>query len=76
MVEVHEVHGSLVNYSWQFLFCADDIGKLKSETAAGASQRMNPNFRVAANADKVCPDTQAKVPEAHRLMLNHRHWHS
>jgi len=52
------------NLNRQFLFCAADIGKLKSETAGRAAMRMNPSFQVSHHADKVCPDTQSKYDDA------------
>ncbi|XP_075795698.1 ubiquitin-like modifier-activating enzyme 7 [Pelodiscus sinensis] len=47
------------NLSRQLLFRPQDVGKLKSETAAAAVRRMNPAIRVLAQAQHVGPDTEA-----------------
>ncbi|XP_026512826.1 ubiquitin-like modifier-activating enzyme 7 isoform X4 [Terrapene carolina triunguis] len=46
------------NLSRQLLFRPQDVGKLKSETAAAAVRRMNPMTRVTAQPHHVGPDTE------------------
>ncbi|XP_065264857.1 ubiquitin-like modifier-activating enzyme 7 [Emys orbicularis] len=46
------------NLSRQLLFRPQDVGKLKSETAAAAVRRMNPTTRVTAQPHHVGPDTE------------------
>nr|XP_033782239.1 ubiquitin-like modifier-activating enzyme 7 isoform X2 [Geotrypetes seraphini]XP_033782240.1 ubiquitin-like modifier-activating enzyme 7 isoform X2 [Geotrypetes seraphini]XP_033782241.1 ubiquitin-like modifier-activating enzyme 7 isoform X2 [Geotrypetes seraphini] len=46
------------NLSRQFLFRASDISKMKSETAAAAIRRMNPECQVKAHRDSVGTSTE------------------
>ena len=52
------------NLNRQFLFCADDVGELKSTTAALAAMRMNPKMTIVSHADKVGSDTEIKFSQA------------
>uniref|UniRef100_H3ARY3 E1 ubiquitin-activating enzyme n=1 Tax=Latimeria chalumnae TaxID=7897 RepID=H3ARY3_LATCH len=46
------------NLNRQFLFRDKDIMKLKSEVAAAAVRKMNPNVRVVSHQNRVGPDTE------------------
>jgi ubiquitin-activating enzyme E1 len=46
------------NLNRQFLFRADDIQKLKSETACLRSKEMNPHMNVKTYSTKMGPDTE------------------
>lgn len=52
------------NLNRQFLYRPWDIGKLKSETAAAAVQKMNPAMNIKAWAVKVAPDTESTYNSA------------
>uniref|UniRef100_A0A1I8GM96 E1 ubiquitin-activating enzyme n=1 Tax=Macrostomum lignano TaxID=282301 RepID=A0A1I8GM96_9PLAT len=47
------------NLNRQFLFRPWDIGRAKSTTAAKAAIRMNPNFQVESQENRVGPETEA-----------------
>lgn len=46
------------NLNRQFLFRAHDVQTSKSETAAKAIKRMNPNVNVEPQTNRVCPETE------------------
>uniref|UniRef100_A0A670Z6W2 Uncharacterized protein n=1 Tax=Pseudonaja textilis TaxID=8673 RepID=A0A670Z6W2_PSETE len=46
------------NLNRQFLFRPQDVSKQKSEVAAAAVRRMNPNINVIAQKNQVGPDTE------------------
>lgn len=46
------------NLNRQFLFRPADVGRLKSEAAAGAARAMNPDLRVDAKAERVGADSE------------------
>ncbi|XP_058028692.1 ubiquitin-like modifier-activating enzyme 7 isoform X2 [Ahaetulla prasina] len=46
------------NLNRQFLFRPEDLSKQKSEVAAAAIRRMNPNINVIAQQNQVGPDTE------------------
>ena len=46
------------NLNRQFLFRSNDIGKPKSESAASAIKKMNPNVNIEAQLNKVCPENE------------------
>lgn len=46
------------NLNRQFLFRASDVSKMKSETAAGATRKMNPDCNVKAHQNRVAPETE------------------
>lgn len=46
------------NLNRQFLFRAHDVQASKSETAAKAIKRMNPNVNVEPQTNRVCPETE------------------
>ncbi|XP_071463175.1 ubiquitin-like modifier-activating enzyme 1 [Marmota flaviventris] len=46
------------NLNRQFLFRPWDVTKLKSDTAAAAVRRINPNIRVISHQNRVGPDTE------------------
>jgi molybdopterin/thiamine biosynthesis adenylyltransferase len=52
------------NLNRQFLFRPGDISRPKSETAARVIARMNPDMRVVAALDKVCPESETKYSDA------------
>ena len=52
------------NLNRQFLYRPWDIGKLKSETAAAAVKKMNPDMKIKAWAVKVAPDTESTYDSA------------
>lgn len=56
------------NLNRQFLYRPWDIGKLKSETAAKAVQKMNPGMNIKPWAVKVAADTESTY--------NNAFWHS
>ncbi|KAL3248001.1 hypothetical protein MRX96_056776, partial [Rhipicephalus microplus] len=47
------------NLNRQFLFRADDIGRMKSTVAAEAVARMNPEINVISHEDRVGPETES-----------------
>ncbi|XP_065306381.1 ubiquitin-like modifier-activating enzyme 1 isoform X3 [Dermacentor albipictus] len=47
------------NLNRQFLFRSDDIGRMKSATAAEAVARMNPEINIEVHEDRVGPDTES-----------------
>ncbi|XP_072144018.1 ubiquitin-like modifier-activating enzyme 1 [Dermacentor andersoni] len=47
------------NLNRQFLFRSDDIGRMKSATAAEAVVRMNPEINIKVHEDRVGPDTES-----------------
>ncbi|XP_055504306.1 ubiquitin-like modifier-activating enzyme 1 [Leucoraja erinacea] len=49
---------SLSNLNRQFLFRTNDIGKMKSETAAAAVKKMNPFMNVIAHQNRVGEETE------------------
>jgi len=46
------------NLNRQFLFRSDDVGQMKSTTAAKAVQRMNPALNIQARSIRVAPATE------------------
>ncbi|XP_069500261.1 ubiquitin-like modifier-activating enzyme 7 [Ambystoma mexicanum] len=46
------------NLNRQFLFRAGDVSKMKSETAARATRKMNPDCNVTAHQNRVAPETE------------------
>ncbi|XP_069062945.1 ubiquitin-like modifier-activating enzyme 7 isoform X1 [Pleurodeles waltl] len=46
------------NLNRQFLFRSSDVSKMKSETAARATRKMNPNCNVTAHQNRVAPETE------------------
>ncbi|EFC41980.1 predicted protein [Naegleria gruberi] len=46
------------NLSRQFLFREEHVGKMKSECAAKAAQKMNPSLNIRAMADRVGKETE------------------
>jgi len=46
------------NLNRQFLFRVEDVQASKSETAAKAIKRMNPNVNVEPQTNRVCPETE------------------
>ncbi|KAL4149161.1 hypothetical protein QTP88_003164 [Uroleucon formosanum] len=46
------------NLNRQFLFRVQDVQTSKSETAAKAIKRMNPNVNVEPQTNRVCPETE------------------
>lgn len=46
------------NLNRQFLFRSWDVGQLKSDAAAKAVKKMNPNIKIVAHQNRVCPDTE------------------
>lgn len=46
------------NLSRQFLFRPDDIGKMKSDSAAKRSRIMNPHLKIVSHTNKVAKDTE------------------
>lgn len=46
------------NLNRQFLFRSTDIGKPKSESAAAAIKKMNPDINIEAQLNKVCPENE------------------
>lgn len=53
------------NLNRQFLFRPSDVGKLKSDCASGAVQKMNPDLlgKIVSLKDRVGPDTEHVFPE-------------
>uniref|UniRef100_A0A4W3JZT7 E1 ubiquitin-activating enzyme n=1 Tax=Callorhinchus milii TaxID=7868 RepID=A0A4W3JZT7_CALMI len=47
------------NLNRQFLFRNKDVSMLKSETAAAAVRKMNPNLQVIAHQNRVGPETES-----------------
>jgi ubiquitin-activating enzyme E1 len=47
------------NLNRQFLFRSSDIGQAKSTSAAKAIKRMNPEFNITAQMNKVCPENES-----------------
>ncbi|XP_075742971.1 ubiquitin-like modifier-activating enzyme 1 [Rhipicephalus microplus] len=47
------------NLNRQFLFRAEDIGRMKSTVAAEAVARMNPEINVISHEDRVGPETES-----------------
>ncbi|XP_074862123.1 ubiquitin-like modifier-activating enzyme 7 isoform X2 [Carettochelys insculpta] len=58
------------NLSRQLLFRPQDVGKLKSETAAAALRQMNPTIRVTAQPHPVGPNTETLYGEHFFLALD------
>lgn len=52
------------NLNRQFFFRAWDVGKMKSETAAKAATKMNPNLRIVAHQNRVGPETEKVYDDA------------
>ncbi|XP_035675707.1 ubiquitin-like modifier-activating enzyme 1 [Branchiostoma floridae] len=46
------------NLNRQFLFRSWDVGKFKSDTAAAAVKKMNPNMNITAHQNRVGPETE------------------
>lgn len=46
------------NLNRQFLFRPWDVSKMKSETAAAAVKKMNPDVKVIAHQNRVCVETE------------------
>jgi len=46
------------NLNRQFLFRNSDIGKAKSTSAANAIKKMNPDFNITPQLNKVCPENE------------------
>lgn len=46
------------NLNRQFLFRPADVQKLKSDVAAQAVKRMNPNVHIIPHQNRVGPDTE------------------
>lgn len=44
--------------NFQFLFRRDNVGGKKSEVAAAAVKKFNPNLQIEALADRVAEDTE------------------
>ncbi len=49
------------NLNRQFLFRPGDIRKAKSQTAADAIRKINPDMRIKVFQDKICPQTEKDV---------------
>lgn len=52
------------NLSRQFLFRNHNVGKSKSESAAGAARVMNPDIKIKALQDRVAPNTEDVFDDA------------
>ncbi|XP_049267774.1 ubiquitin-like modifier-activating enzyme 1, partial [Rhipicephalus sanguineus] len=58
------------NLNRQFLFRAEDVGRMKSTAAAEAVARMNPEINIIAYEDRVGPETQSVYDDKFFESLN------